>query len=590
MSFMSLSASDAAAVPLEELHTLAKKAGFEVQPTSVDEKDYHNFHTSFTIVSKNLANLPAYIDPRLIPIETTQPRVFDHPSPTSNPLNAWSYKAEKPLVAVSPTSQKLAGKKIAIKANVSVAGCPLDIGTSPLMFEGGEYPISSIDATVVRRLLLAGAEVVGTGTCENMSFSALSTTAHTGPVHNAWAKGYATGGSSSGVASLISASDVAERSRQNKLPSSLTPDWLEHCSSDGVDCAIGGDQGGSIRIPAHYAGIYGLKPTKGLVPYTGIMSLGASIDHTGPMTRNLPDLITMLSVIAGADGIDQRQGPGVPLPAAVPDYTALLASWQQSRSLSGDWTPCTAARGLRIGVLTESTQTYGMSPHILSTFTSAVSRFTSLGATVLPVSVPWHLLAPSIWLLVTRSSLVRSLSNSPPDLLSYPMPGIRLRRPDQWVYDYFKRRNPAVVNALLNAAWMDTAEGVEAERKAFGLVAQLTAAYDAVFEANKLNVLILPVTRSAAPKIPDGIRGGEEGTTISASEATRDMVGVTANTCPFNLSGHPALSLPMGWVATEDGERKLPAGMQVVGRHFGELDIFKAAMAWEVGGKGMDSL
>jgi len=423
-----------------------------------------------------------------------------------------------------------------------------------------------------------------------MSLSGISTTAHTGPVHNAWAKGYATGGSSSGVGSLVSASDVAQLSQQDKLPFPLSPDWLEHCSSDGVDCAIGGDQGGSIRLPSHYSGIYGLKPTKGLVPYTGIMSLSASIDHTGPMTRNLPDLITMLSVIAGADGIDQRQGPRVPLPADLPAYSDLLASWQQSQSLSGTWTPTSAARGLRIGVLHEGTLTHDMSPHIESAFSSAVSRFETLGATVVPVSVPQHLIAPSIWSVITRSSLVRNLRNSPPDLLSYPMPGVRLRRPDQWMYEYFRRRNPAVINALLNATWLDSAEGVEAERKAFGLVAELTSAYDSVFEANKLDVLVLPVTKSAAPRIPEGVLGGEDGTTITAAEVTRDMMGVTANTCPFNLSGHPALSLPMGWVETEDGKGRLPAGLQIVGRHFGELNIFKAAMAWEIGGKGMESL
>lgn len=589
MSFISVSASDAAAVPLEDLHTLAKKAGFEIEPATVDEKDYHKFHTSFTLVSKSLADLPAYIDPRLSPVSTIHDRTFNHPSPTGNPLNAWSYKADLPLIARSPTNHKLKGKKIALKANVSVGGCPLDIGTSPLMFEGGTYPISTIDATVVRRLLLAGAEIVGTGTCENMSLSGISTTAHTGPVHNAWAKGYVTGGSSSGVGSLVSASDVAQ-APQDKRPLPLSSDWIKHCSSDGVDCAIGGDQGGSIRLPAHYSGIYGLKPTKGLVPYTGIMSLGASIDHTGPMTRNLTDLVTMLEVIAGADGLDQRQSSRVPLPEDVPAYTELLAQWQQSRSLAGDWTPRTAARGLRIGVLTESTRTYDMSPHMLTAFSAAVARFESLGATVVPVSIPMHLIAPSIWSLITRSSLVRNLRNSPPDLLSYPMPGVHLRRPDQWMYSYFKRRNPAVVNALLNAAWLDSPEGVAAERKAFGLVAQLTAAYDACFETNGLDVLVLPVTKSAAVRIPDGVYGGEEGTTISATDVTRDHMGVTANTCPFNLSGHPALSMPMDWIETEDGLGKLPAGLQIVGRHFGELDIFKAAMAWEVGGKGMDSL
>src|SRR5690606_23929715 len=93
--------------------------------------------------------------------------------------------------------------------------------------------------------------------------------------------GYASGGSSSGCAALVGAGEV--------------------------EMAIGGDQGGSIRMPAGWCGIYGMKPTHGLVPYTGIMPIEATIDHTGPMTASVADNALLLEVIAGADGLDPRQ-------------------------------------------------------------------------------------------------------------------------------------------------------------------------------------------------------------------------------------------------------------------------------------------
>jgi amidase len=115
------------------------------------------------------------------------------------------------------------------------------------------------DATIVTRILEAGGKVLGKSMCENMSLWGASGSASTGPIHNAVAHGYSAGGSSSGTGVLV--------------------------ASGEVDLGIGGDQGGSIRLPASKNGIVGLKPTFGLVPYTGIASFEATLDHTGPMTR-----------------------------------------------------------------------------------------------------------------------------------------------------------------------------------------------------------------------------------------------------------------------------------------------------------------
>src|SRR6202042_442657 len=112
-------------------------------------------------------------------------------------------------------------------------------------------------------------------------FSGGSHTNATGPVHNPHKMGYSSGGSSSGSGVAVATGEV--------------------------DMAIGGDQGGSIRIPASFCGIYGMKATHGLVPYTGVMPIEITIDHTGPMTATIADNALMLEVLAGPDGLDPRQ-------------------------------------------------------------------------------------------------------------------------------------------------------------------------------------------------------------------------------------------------------------------------------------------
>ena len=133
----------------------------------------------------------------------------------------------------------------------------------PAALRSSKVSCPSVDATVVTRILDAGGEIVGKAVCENFSTSGGSHTCASGPIHNPHKHGYSAGGSSSGCAALVAAGEV--------------------------DMAIGGDQGGSIRLPSSFCGIYGMKPTHGLVPYSGIMSMETTIDHTGPMTANVRD-------------------------------------------------------------------------------------------------------------------------------------------------------------------------------------------------------------------------------------------------------------------------------------------------------------
>src|SRR5256884_5701319 len=217
------------------------------------------------------------------------------PTAEENPLNAWYQQCSIKGAASGP----LAGKRIAIKDNVCVAGVPMMNGSWVL-----EGYVPEFDATIVTRILDAGGEIVGKAVCESLCFSGSSFTADTGPVLNPHHPAYSAGGSSSGSAALVVAGEC--------------------------DMAIGGDQGGSIRIPSSFCGAVGHKPTHGLVPYTGVFPIELTLDHTGPLARTAGDAARLLEVLAGADGLDPRQPAG-------------LRTVAHTTQLTGD------ARGLRIG-------------------------------------------------------------------------------------------------------------------------------------------------------------------------------------------------------------------------------------------------
>jgi amidase len=199
------------------------------------------------------------------------------PSPEENPLNAWYWRCEIQGAADGP----LAGKTVAIKDNVCVAGIPMMNGSATL-----EGYVPEVDATIVTRTLDAGGTIVGKAVCEDLCFSGGSFTPYSGPVLNPRDTTRQAGGSSCGSAALVAAGEV--------------------------DLAIGGDQGGSIRIPACWSGIVGHKPTYGLVPYTGVFPIELTLDHTGPMARSAADVALFLEAIAGRDGLDPRQPTEVP--------------------------------------------------------------------------------------------------------------------------------------------------------------------------------------------------------------------------------------------------------------------------------------
>src|ERR1700686_4211579 len=264
------------------------------------------------------------------------------PQGDENRYGAWYVKT----AIKGASSGKLAGRRIALKDNICLAGVPMMIGAD--IFEG--Y-VPDVDATVVERVLDAGGEIAGKAVCEYYCVSGGSHTSLTGPVQNPRKPGYSAGGSSSGSAALVAAGEG--------------------------EMAIGGHQAGSIRRPASHCGIVGLKPTYGLVPYTGIAPLEITLDTCGPMTAGVDDNALLLEVIAGPDDIDSRQR-GVPAAR----YTDALAG---------------GVKGLRIAVLREGFGHPNSETDVDAHVREAAQRFAKLGATVEEVSVPMPTLGFPIW-------------------------------------------------------------------------------------------------------------------------------------------------------------------------------------------------
>src|SRR5688572_14841305 len=199
--------------------------------------------------------------------------VGERPSRDEDPRNASVRRCR--VVAEEPGSE-LAGVRLAIKDSMAIAGIPLTLGSAVM-----EGFVPSVDAVVIDRLLRAGAELVAITNMDDFAFSGGGDSSAYGPTLNPFDHARTSAGSSGGSAAAL--------------------------YYDGIDAALGTDQGGSIRAPAAWCGVVGLKPTHSLVPYTGIAGIDATFDHVGPMTRTVTDAARIMDVIAGPDPSDPRQ-------------------------------------------------------------------------------------------------------------------------------------------------------------------------------------------------------------------------------------------------------------------------------------------
>jgi amidase len=440
-------------------------------------------------------------------------RTYRFPQPADNPLGAWYVRTEISSGARGP----LSGRAVAIKDNIAVAGVPMMNGSRAV-----EGFVPARDATVVERLLEAGATIAGKSVCEDLCSSGSSFTSASGPVRNPWDTARETGGSSSGSAALLAAGEV--------------------------DLALGGDQGGSIRIPAALCGIVGHKPTHGLIPYTGAFPIERTLDHLGPMTRTVADAALLLTVLAGSDGQDPRQ----------PDE---IAPVDYRDALTGD------VAGLRIGILTEGFGQPGSLAVADDLVRSAARRFAEIGCTVDEISVPWHRHALHVFAVIFTDGVGYQML----DGNGYGLAAEGLYDPDLMAHFARQRVDKAdelssvvKVTALCGHYGLKGLGG-SSYAKARNLMPRVRASYDAALA--QYDVLVLPTVPGTAHALPTG--DPQELALLG------HMVGKATNTAPLDITGHPAISVPAG---VADG---LPVGMMIVGKHFDDATVLRVADAFE---------
>lgn len=448
------------------------------------------------------------------------PRTPGHrPGPEENAHNAWYWKTEIKGASDGP----LAGKRIAIKDNVCVAGVPMMNGSATL-----EGYVPEVDATIVTRTLDAGGTILGKAVCEDLCFSGGSHTAATGPVRNPRDPSRSAGGSSAGSAALVAAGDV--------------------------DLAIGGDQGGSIRIPSCWCGVVGHKPTYGLVPYSGVFPIEQTLDAVGPIGSNVRDVAVFLEVLAGADGLDPRQ------PSVVPTEV-------YSRALNGN------LDDVRVGIVTEGFGWDELSePQVDAAVRDAAYKFEKAGARVSEISIPMHRQAIHIWtaVIIEGATELMIKGNSmgtnwkgyyTTSLLDVYGRGLQTRAQDL---------SETVKMVMLLGEYLHRNYGGRHYAKGQNLAYTLRSAYDrALQDVDVLVMPTLPLLPTLIPR-PDAPR----------EEYVTRALEMIPNTAAFSLSGHPATTVPC------EPPGSLPIGMMLVGRYFADAQVLQVAAAFEEIGGG----
>jgi amidase len=452
--------------------------------------------------------------------EPAPPRLFPERSPgyrpslTEDRYRAWIWKC----AIGGQTSGLLAGKTVSFKDHVSVAGIPQVFSSQYL-----EGFIPDVDATIVTRVLAAGGKVVGKHIMGGFM-------GDYGVPMNPHNPARSPGGSSSGSGAALAAGEV--------------------------DISFGGDQGGSIRAPAAFCGVLGLKPTFGLVSHFAVgFAAEQSVDHVGPMARNVPDLAAALQAVAGYDDYDPRQRRGIP--ESIDTLSDLDAG----------------ARGLKIGILEEGFAE-PIEPGLAKGVMAAISTLKELGADVRKISVPEHAQIDAAY-----AALVFEGSRAIHDVGFYGVGA--------------KTYYPASVITAIDRMYRNHSDAMRPRAKVNTLIAELSRrnynggvyakahnvrpAYVAAFDRAlaEVDVLVMPTVRNIAPRV-EGAPITDRTEAIKANLRGNWMVLPTPyNTKPTNYTGHPALAVPCGKL---DG---MPISLQLVGNFLADPLLLRVAYAYQ---------
>jgi aspartyl-tRNA(Asn)/glutamyl-tRNA(Gln) amidotransferase subunit A len=404
----------------------------------------------------------------------------------------------------------LTGIPIAVKDNICMSGTAVTCGSRML-----EHFHSPYDATVIERLRSGGAVIVGKTNMDEFAMGSSTETSFTGPCRNPWSLDLVAGGSSGGAAAAVVA---------------------DQCSA-----SLGTDTGGSIRQPASFCGVVGLKPTYGRVSRYGLVASASSLDQIGPLTKDVRDAAILLGAISGKD---QRDSTSVDIP--VPDFEDAL-----SRDISG----------MRLGIPHEYF-TGNLAPDVAAGIKEALAVFERGGALIQPISLPHTRYAVATYYLIATAEASSNLARY--DGVAYghrspeycDLPDMYERTRSEAFGTEVKRRIMLGTYAL-SAGYYDAYY-----QKATQVRRLIRQDFDQAFQ--QCDVIITPTAPDAAYRI---------------GEKTSDPLNMYCDdmcTVAVNLAGLPALSVPCGFTAAG-----LPIGMQIIGNLFQESELLRCAHWYE---------
>ncbi|MDE0032440.1 MAG: Asp-tRNA(Asn)/Glu-tRNA(Gln) amidotransferase subunit GatA [Deltaproteobacteria bacterium] len=451
-------------------------------------------------------------------VELTQ-ALFDRIEATDGAIGAYlavcreqgmedARRADAKLAAGDPDS-KLLGIPVALKDVLLTEGVPTTCASKIL--DGFTPPY---DGTAVRRLKEAGAVVLGKTNMDEFAMGSSTENSGYSITRNPWNPDHVPGGSSGGSAAAVAAGQCI--------------------------AALGTDTGGSIRQPASFCGIVGLKPTYGRVSRYGVVAYASSLDQVGPMTRDVTDCALVLQAVAGHDPADSTS---VDVP--VPDYAA---------ALTGD------VKGLKIGVPKEYFAA-GLQPEVEQAVRRGIDELEKAGALVTEVSLPRNDYAVAAYYIIAAAEASSNLAR----------------------YDGM-RYGPRVQAEDLTSTYMKSRAqgfGHEVKRRIMlGTYVLSAGYYDAYYlKAQKVRTLLKQDMESALGECDAIVAPTCPTTAFKLEEMTHDPLQMYLSdilTISVNLAGLPALSVPCGF-----DDAGLPIGMQIIGRHFDEATVLRLGYAYE---------
>ncbi len=427
----------------------------------------------------------------------------------TSPADALEAAAMADRARADGDARPLLGIPLAIKDVLMTNGIETTAGSRIL--EGFVPPYS---ATAVQKLEAAGAVILGKTNTDEFAMGSSTENSGYGPTRNPWDLERVPGGSSGGSAAAVAA--------------------------DEAPAALGTDTGGSVRQPAAFCGIVGLKPSYGRVSRYGLIAYGSSLDQIGPITKTVADAALLLEIIAGVDPQDSTT-----MPVDVPDLSA---------ALTGEIT------GMRIGIPQEYF-VEGIQPEVEAAVRTAIEQFASLGAEIVPINLPNTELALPVYYLVVTAEASANLAR---------FDGIRygLSVDGDTIFDHFRQTRSAGF-------------GPEVKRRIMlGTYALSAGYYDAYYlKAQQVRTLIKQDFDRAFADVDVVLSPTSPTTAFRIGEKVDDplaMILTDIFTTSANLAGLCGISIPCGF--DSDG---LPIGLQLLGPSLGEDKILRTAYAYE---------